>query len=52
MLSQKQSDQYEDVQTKQEWTQFIVSQPLREEILDEIHAGTMAGHLGEEKTLQ
>ena len=44
--------QYEDVQTKQQWTQFIVPQPLRDEVLEEIHAGIMAGHLGEEKTLQ
>ena len=43
---------YENVQTKQEWKQLIVPQPLREEILEEIHAGVMGGHLGEDKTLQ
>ena len=32
--------------------QFIVPQPLRDKVLEEIHAGIMAGHLGEEKTLQ
>ena len=30
----------------------MVPQPLREEVLQEIHASIMAGHLGEEKTLQ
>ena len=44
--------QYEDVQIKQQWTQFIVPQPLRDEVLEEIHAVILAGHLGEEKTLQ
>ena len=43
---------YEDALTKQEWKQLSVPQSLREEILEEIHAGVTGGHLGEVKTLQ
>ena len=31
--------------------QLVVSPPLREEVLKELHASALEGHLGEEKTL-
>ena len=32
--------------------QLIVPQGLRTEVLQELHSGAVAGHLGEEKTLK
>ena len=43
---------YEDLGSKQEWTQLVVPQSLREEVMEELHAGIMGGHVGESKTLQ
>ena len=43
---------YNDLETKQEWRQLVVPQSLREEVMEELHAGVMGGHLGESKTLQ
>ena len=43
---------YEDNEGKTTWKQLVVPQSLREEILQEIHAGVLGGHLGEEKTVQ
>ena len=43
---------YDDLETKQEWRQLVVPQSLREEVMEELHAGVMGGHLGESKTLQ
>ena len=33
------------------WLQLVVPRPLRNEILGELHAGALEGHLGSEKTL-
>ena len=33
------------------WTQLVVPRVLREELLQDLHAGVMGGHLGAEKTL-
>ena len=44
--------QYEDLETKQEWRQLVVPQSLREEVMEELHAGVMGDHVGESKTLQ
>ena len=41
---------YEDVERGQKWKQLVVPQSLREEVLHELHAGVLSGHLGEEKT--
>ena len=43
---------YEDLETKQEWRQLVVPQPVCEEVMQELHAGVMGGHVGESKTLQ
>ena len=43
---------YEDLETKQEWKQLVLPQCLREEVMEEIHAGVMGGYVGESKTLQ
>ena len=43
---------YEDLETKQEWRQLVVPQPLCEEVIQELHAGVMGGHVGESKALQ
>lgn len=42
---------YEDVSGTSTWLQLVVPQSLREEILQNLHAGTLGGHLGAEKTL-
>ena len=42
---------YEDTHSKCTWLQLVVSHTLREEVLEEIHAGALEGHLGEEKSL-
>ena len=36
---------YEDLESKQEWTQLVVPQSLREEVMEELHAGIMGGHV-------
>ena len=42
---------YEDVPRKLNILQLVVPASLREEVLQELHAGVTGGHLGEEKTL-
>ena len=42
---------YEDTHTTSSWLQLVVPHTLREEVLEEIHAGALEGHLGEEKSL-
>ena len=42
---------YESTQGLGSWTQFVVPRVLREEILQELHAGALEGHLGEDKTV-
>ena len=42
---------YEDTHTTSTWLQLVVPHTLREEVLREIHAGALEGHLGEEKSL-
>ena len=42
---------YEDAQGRTTWIQLVVPQSLREGIMQELHAGAIEGHLGEEKTL-
>ena len=42
---------YEDTHTTSTWLQLVVPHTLREEVLEEIHAGALEGHLGEEKSL-
>ena len=39
---------YEDANIT--WLQLVVPHAIREEILQELHAGALGGHLGEEKT--
>ena len=41
---------YEDVEGGLKWKQLVVPQSLRDDILQELHAGVLGGHLGEEKT--
>ena len=33
------------------WLQLVVPHTLRDEVLEEIHAGVLKGNLGEEKSL-
>ena len=42
---------YEDAQGCTTWIQLVVPQSLREEIMQDLHAGATEGHLGEVKTL-
>ena len=42
---------YEDIPRKLNVLQLVVPASLREEVLQELHAGVTGGHLGEEKTL-
>ena len=38
---------YDSVKGVGSWTQLVVPLVLREEILQELHAGSLEGHLGE-----
>lgn len=38
---------YEDTHSSSTWLQLVVPHTLRQEILEEIHAGALEGHLGE-----
>ena len=42
---------YEDTQSQSTWLQLVVPRSLRDEVLHELHAGALEGHLGEDKTL-
>ena len=42
---------YDSVKGVGSWTQLVVPLVLREEILQESHAGSLEGHLGEDKTV-
>ena len=42
---------YEDTQKQSTWLQLVVPCPLRDEVVHELHAGALEGHLGEDKTL-
>ena len=42
---------YEDTHNTSTWLQLVVPHTLREEVLEEIHAGALESHLGEEKSL-
>ena len=42
---------YDDTRRRSTWLQLVVPHTLREEVLEELHAGALEGHLGEEKTL-
>ena len=42
---------YDDTTSGCTIVQLVVPPPLREEVLKELHAGALEGHLGEEKTL-
>lgn len=37
---------YDNVKGQISWTQLVVSRVLREEIMQELHAGSLEGHLG------
>ena len=41
----------EEKPDRRTWTQLVVPRVLREELLQDLHAGVMGGHLGAEKTL-
>ena len=41
---------YQHLNTKTEYWQLIIPLAKREEILRDMHEGTLGGHLGEEKT--
>ena len=47
LLKQK----YESVNSQGSWTQFVLPHVLREEIMQELHYGSLEGHLGEDKTM-
>ena len=42
---------YDSVSGNVSWTQFVVPRVLREQILQELHVGSLEGHLGEDKTI-
>ena len=42
---------YDSEAGKKIWMQLVVPHALREEIIQELHAGPLEGHLGEDKTL-
>ena len=42
---------YEDSSGKKEWLQLVLPRELREQVLQEFHAGVISGHLGEQKML-
>ena len=42
---------YDNTKGSNYWSQMIVPHVLREEIMQELHAGSLEGHLGEDKTL-
>jgi len=43
--------EYENTSGKSGWLQLVLPQLLREEVPQELHAGVLEGHLGEEKLL-
>ena len=43
--------QYEDTQSHSVRLQLVVPHSMRKQVLHELHAGALGGHLGEEKTL-
>lgn len=43
---------YDDGSGKKKWFQLILPPDLRQEVMQEIHAGVISGHLGEQKTLE
>ena len=43
---------YEDCSTRRKWYQLVLPPSLRQEVMQEIHAGVISGHLGEQKTLE
>ena len=42
---------YDSIRGNGSWTQFVVPRVLRVEILQELHAGSLEGLLGEDKTI-
>ena len=42
---------YEDARGNSSWQQLVVPRTLREEIMQELHAGPLEGHLGVDKTV-
>ena len=42
---------YDSEKGQRHWIQLVVPHVLREEIMKELHAGSLEGHLGEDKTL-
>jgi len=42
---------YHNTSGKSSWLQLVLPQLLREEVLQELHAGALEGHLGKEKLL-
>ena len=42
---------FDDAKGTSSWTQLVLPCSLREEVMQEMHSGVTAGHLGEEKTL-
>ena len=41
-----------DSQSDAKWKQLVVPSSLQSEILEQVHAGSVGGHLGQSKTLQ
>ena len=42
---------YDNTKCSNYWSQMIVLHVLREKIMQELHAGSLEGHVGEDKTL-